>query len=673
MLEVSPVSEQQSAFGNRYIVDVSKPLPEFDTVGGKAYAVTDSDNPSLPLYAFVQMPIVPVRYKEMQELKANKVQGMICPHDFGVMMLDFMTRVERFVIIFERPLGEALFIGKRVNKRLTVAILRGAVPLSFVRALAVLHKRSIKHRQIRPDKLFFSADSGTDIVIGECITVPPGYGMPIDLEPIEVMFADEPSRGEATEAADMYQMGATLLSYFKNRPIWEGRSREASCKLRTQQGSYVALAQGEGIAGSLVNLIKGLMHDELENRFDITDVLNWFEGGKKRKMPTNKNWALNRPVNFNGETFADRRMLADAFSRDPKEAIRFLKNIDFSAWIASTIRSEVMEERVEVLLGVNAEEGAMVTSLGKHDYALLARVCIYLHPGGPIRYRGLSMQIDSLAATLPIVLTSGSKEIQAAMKELLNDKFLTILAEITGEKDMDFFNNVGTVKKSTGTAQSTALGRGLERVLYNLNKDLPCLSQRFQNSWIDNAGKFALALNSSKTRDFIKSALFDRHIAAYLASRNEAYARVINSFSSTEKDPSRFAILALEFFGSIQKEHNLPQMTHLTGLLIEGLRATIQDLKNKKRRDRVKVALDKMKQGGDITKLLGQLDIGKIQALDKQGFVRARAAVFGLERQKKHYSHKYSAKDYHCKLTGYKWVRAVSFLAFIGSVIMTVR
>ena len=601
--EISSEPTHITAFSDRYKVDLNKPLPEFDTVGGKAYMVVDSEHASLPLYAFVQNKEVPVRFEVMKDLKESNVPGMICPQDYGVMMLDLGTKTERFVIIFDRPLGGSLFSRERVNKRLTVAILREAVTLAFVSTLAILHNRKIVHRQIRPEKVFFVNEVGdTGVVLGECVTVPPGYDMPIDMEPMEVMFADQASRGEATAAADMYQMGVSLLTYFKNRPVWKDRTRAVSLKTRTQHSSYLALALGEGIAGSLVTLIKGLMDDDIENRWDIPDVLSWFEGGKKKKLPEGRNWTLNRPVLFNGQMYSDRRVLADAFANFPKDAVLFLQSLDFANWASEVIRTEVLEERIETLLGVGAS-GEAGANLTKNEYALLARVCMHLHPGGPIRFMGLAIQINSLPSTVAAILKSGSKESLLALKEILNDKFLSILAEIVGERSEGFLDHVANVQKITGTAQSASLGRGLERVLYILNRDMPCQSTKFETLWIDNAGKFALALNSSVSRDFIKAAIFDRHVAAYLASRNQTYARAINSFSATEKDPSKFAIVALEFFGALQHEFKLPIMSHLTDLLIGSLHATVHELKNKKRKAKIIAMLEKMKQGGDIYKL----------------------------------------------------------------------
>ncbi len=668
MLDESPAPDHQFTFSERYIVDVSNPLPEFNTAGGKAFMVTDRENTSLALYAFVQTKTIPARFDLLIDLMKNKIPGLVCPYDYGLMKLDLEGGIERLVIIFDRPLGGCLFINEQVNKRLTVAILRETVPLAFARTLAVLHSRKIIHRQIRPETLFFESESGNaEIIIGECITVPPGYGMYLDLEPIEVMFADPASRGLATQAADMYQMGVCILTYFKNRPVWKDRTRDISIKTRTQHSSYLALALGEGIAGSLVNLIKGLMNDEIENRWDINDVINWFEGNKKRDVPTKKVWGLNRPVQFNGQSYLDRRILADAFAKFPKEALKFIYNLDFTSWIVEVIRSEVLEERVEILLGIHSLED-IGTILTKNDHILLARVCMHLHPGGPIRYKGLSIQIDSMPTTFAAIMASGSLDQEAAIIDILNDKFLLALAEIVGQRDMEFSNHVVSVKKITGTANSDSLGRGLERVLYNLNPDMPCLSAKFENVWIDDVGKFALALNSSANRDFIKSVIFDRHVAAYIASRNDVYARVINSFAVTEKDPSRFAIVALDFFAAVQIEYGLPTMNHLTNLLIESLQVTVNDLKNKKRREKVKAMLEKMKRSGDITKLTSQLDFGKIQALDKQEFLQARAIVYGIERQKKQLSHKFSARDFQSKLVGYKWIRAISFIIFLTSI-----
>lgn len=672
MTEASLVSEKQAAFGKRYGVDITKPLTEFNTVGGVAYAVIDKEDSSVPLYAFVQKPEVPVRYNVLDDLKGNKIKGLVCPLDYGVMALELDVKCDRFVIIFERPMGGSLFIGKRVNKRVNIALLRSALPLAFASTLVALHNEGITHRHIRPANIFFmNENSDEDIVLGECVTSPPGFGAPVDLEPMELMFADGASRGYGTVAADMYQMGVSLLTLYKNRPIWEKRARETALKTRVSQGSFQALVAGEDLSGSIVNLIKGLMDDDITNRWSISDVLNWFEGNNKRRVHSKESWILNRAIVFNEETYTDKRMLADAFSRAPKKAIKFLEGLDFSTWLAETIRSEVLEERVELLLAVKKKERT-VADLSKHDYALLSRVCVHLHPGGPIRYKGLSLMADSLSSTVSGVLSSDSKETYNALKELLDDRYLSILAEIVGERDMNFFNQIGALKKATGTAQSLTLGRGLERVLYNTNKLLPCQSKRFANFFIDDAGKFASALNKSDRKDAIKSAIFDRHVAAFLASRSAAHATIINNFAITERDPSRFSVIALDFFGRIQNEFELPAMTHLTSMLIEGLRASISGLKNKKRKEKVKQLLDNMKKGGDVTKLITKVDLGKILAIDKRDFSRARATYFGLERQKKIFSHKYSAKDFKSKLTGYKVVRNLGFLIFVGTVVLNV-
>lgn len=661
-----------SELASRYIVDTTKRLAEFDTVGGQAFMVTDKENPSLPLYAFVQNPKIPVRYEVMEALQKKKISGLVCPVDYGVMALKLASLSERFVIIFERPQGQSLFIRMRVNKRLNISHLRSTLPLAFASTLAALHKENIIHRHIRPSNLFFvSADRSDDIMIGECVTAPPGYGTPLDLEPMELMFADPHSRGDGSELADMYQMGATLLTYYKNRPIWENRVRDQILTSRTQIGSFQSLVVGSEQSGSIATLVKGLMDDDKINRWDIKDVLNWFEGSAKKRQHSKVIWNLNKSTLFNGHSYSDRRTLADAFANEPKKAIQFVENLDFAAWIAEAIRSEVMEERVEQLLSVQTSE-RVISSLTKKDYQIVSRVCAHLHPGGPIRYKDISFMSDAVPSTISAFFNAGADEQIIALKEILNDRSLSTLAEIVGERDMVFFNNLGSLKRVTGTVHSVALGRGLERILYNSYRELPCQSIKLMGKYVDDAGKLASALNSSSFQNTIRAVIFDRHIAAYLASRNEQYATIINNISITERDPSRFAVLALDFFSRIQNDHGLDNMTHLLSMLIEGLRPSVSQLKNKKRKEKVKAHLEKMKQDGDIMKLVSSIDLAKIMTIDKRDFARARATFFRLDRHRNQYSHKYTAKDFQSKVTGYKFIRILAFLVFIIFSVITV-
>jgi hypothetical protein len=662
--DTAPIPGGQSAFGDRYEVLIASPLPEFSTRGGEAFKAKDKKNAKADLYAIVHYPTVPIRNDLYKSLTSRPVINMVNPVDRGLMNVSIGSGKQRLVTIFTRPTGGALMNEDgTLHPRMNANRLRQNVVLSSLKAFAAIHKRGATHRMISPTRMYFAAEDSDDVVIGECYSAPAGYLNPFALEPLELAFADDVARGEGEVNCDYYQLGAALQALYFGEKLWEGRDIDSLSMARVNQGSFWALAGGREIPGAIGTLIRGLMADELDERWGAEEVLDWFEGVGKNKRTSMQSWTMSRPTNFKGVAFVDRRLLANAFGKDPKEAAQFLKSMDFPSWIQQSFRDEIFSEKLEFALDVRPAEG--YGGPRADDYKMVARVCMFLYPTGPVFYKGFAFYPSGIPAWFADCFARDDRETMTTVLEAFDNKFMSALVDIAGERNPKLQPVMAALTKPLEHGPSNQLGRGLERTLYELNPILPCVSTRFSNIWIGSLIQLMRALDRLSATGGGKNILLDRHVAAYCATHGSDMERDFNNLAAAQSNPPKFAALTAEFFGTLQKRLKLEPLKHLSEKLVDGLAPAVKGLKNKKRREQVQGALDKLKKGGDISKLSTDVNMSKVQALDAREFSQASNLVSKLEREKSKLTKKILPTDIEPRRKGYGGARIVSFAMFV--------
>lgn len=663
--ENAPVPESQSAFGDRYEVIMASPLPEFSTYGGDAFAVKDRDKSGNDCYALVHHPAVPVRNEVYKTLQSKPVPNLVCPLERGLMNLVVDgRRLQRLVTILGRPTGGPLMgPDGKLNPRVNANRLRQNVALSILKAITALHKRGFIHRSIMPTNIYFSTPSSDDVVLGECYSVPPGYMQPFGMETLDLALADATGRGAGDVDSDYYQMGATLQALYFGEMVWGGRDRDSMLMARINQGSFWALGGGREIPGALGSLIRGLTADEPEERWGAEDVLDWFEGVGKPKRTTMRAWSMSRPTTFKGVAVVDRRLLANAFSRDPAEAASFLKSVDFPSWVQMSFREDVLSERLESLLNVKPDSG--FGGMRADDYKMVARVCMFLHPTGPLHYKGKSLFLDGIPSMVAEAFSRDDRETLSAIVDMLDGKFLQTITDICEIQGVKFGKQASELRRIMAHASSKQLGKGMERVLYELNPILPCVSLRFSNVWIGSIIQMMRALERIAANSNARNILLDRHLAAFCATHGVDLEREFNNLAAAQHNPAKFNSLSLNFFGLLQERCKMETLPHLTSKLVDGLAPAVKGLKNKKRREAVQAALDKSKKGGDIGKLCTEVNMIKVQAEDAREFAQARTLVSRLERERKKLTKKVLPNDPDAIAAGLKGVRIVALVGLV--------
>lgn len=663
--ENAPVPDSQSAFGDRYEVVTTSPLPEFSTRGGDAFAVKDREKSGGDCYGLVHHPSIPVRNEVYKTLHSKPIANLISPIERGLMNLTINGRkVQRLVTIFGRPTGGALMgLDGKLNPRVNANRLRQNVALSILKAITALHKRGFTHRSIMPTNVYFSTPNSDDVVLGECYSMPPGYMQPFAMESLDMALADGTARGVGDVESDYYQMGATMQALYFGEQLWRGRDRDSMLMARVNQSSFWSLSGGREIPGALGGLIRGLTADEVEERWGAEEVLDWFEGVGKPKRTTMRAWSMNRPTNFKGVAVVDRRLLANAFARDPAEAASFLKSIDFPSWVQMSFRDEILTDRLESLLNVKPDSG--FGGMRADDYKMVTRVCMFLHPTGPIHFKGHSFFLAGIPSLIAEAFSRDDRETLSAVVDLLDAKFLQSISEICEILGVKLGTQLNELRRIMPFAASKQLGKGMERVLYEMNPILPCVSQRFGNVWIGSIIQLMRALERIAANSNARNILLDRHLAAFCATHGSDLEREFNNLAAAQHNPAKFNSLSMNFFGLLQQRCKMEALPNLTSKLVDGLAPAVKGLKNKKRREQVQAALEKSKKGGDISRLSTEVNMIKVQAEDAREFAQAQTMINRLERERKKLLKKVLPNDPEARRAGLKGSRIVALIGFL--------
>lgn len=282
---------------NRYLIHPSMALPDLNSPSAMAYSAEDRREPGRQLFALICKPGLPVRTRLMTELKTQTVNGMVPMSDFGPV---FWGPIEQtsIAIVFERPLG-GRFLDKFGDNppRVNEYELGKLVIAPIAQAIQELAQFDFAHRAIRLDNLFFMDKEQRELVVGECLTSPPGYDQPCIYEPLDRAYAMPSGRGAGFSYDDMYALGIlSLFALLGHNPVAK-LNEDDMLSAKAEFGTYQCMCANERIPMSLIELLRGLLSDEDYERWNMDALDNWLNGQKKspiqRRNPPKPKTSLN--------------------------------------------------------------------------------------------------------------------------------------------------------------------------------------------------------------------------------------------------------------------------------------------------------------------------------------------------------------------------------------------
>ena len=618
-------SAPPARLGERFEIYPDRPLAELRSPSGPAYAAVDRERSAVGLFAVVYDPDLPPRHEALTALHGMRGEGLLVPQHWGV--VDWAPAGRRcFAVFFDRPAGGAVAASpsQEIAPLSEDDIRRNLLPPLLV-SLREIFAAGLTHRAIRPSNLFYRDATRKALLLGDCVSAPPGALQPIACETIESGMAMPAGRGNGTPADDLYSLGATLLFLILGRNPVAAMPGEELLAAKMARGSYFALLGGERLNGGMIELLRGLLTDDAHERWSLQDIEMWLEGRRAPPKQPSVVRRAGRPFEFAGGEYYTARTLAHAFAGDPAAAARALKEADFAVWMQ---RSLADEERSKMLAAAFAEgrDGAAASQ----DERLVARVAIALDPLAPIRYRGFAADIDGFGTAL-VAPFRGRGTIQPAA-EMLSGRLPQFWFSAQPEFKPEHVPVLKNFERQRVHLEDRRPGFGIERVLYDFNPRLHCFSPALEAQFVTEASGVLPVLERISDARPKEDFAIDRHLAAFLAARfpdgGHDWFEPLGS-----ADPAQRILGTLYLLARLQAKYGPPSVPALAQRIARQFPASIDRYRNRTRRSQLKAELPKLVARGNLVEILSFLDNAAERQRDSAGFQAALREHAMIEHQ----------------------------------------
>lgn len=529
---------------DRFLVDPGNHLPEFDSPSARAFAVQDRRDATRQLFALVCTPGLPARVRVMAQLKGAAIRGLLPLVEWGAAFWP-PSGQHCMVAIFEKPKGGRVVpLDSNKIARINEYDLPRRVIEPVMVALQDLASRQVAHRAIRPTNLFYLDETRQEIVLGECVTTPPGFDQPVMCEPIERGMAGPAGRGDGNMSDDLYALGVTLVFLLLGYSPMANMTEEEILASKVEQGSYASICGNARVPMSMLEPLRGMLTDDPKERWGLAALDLWINGRQMTPIQKRAAQKADAPFAFSGHNHVTTRTLARSFSRNVREAAKTIRTEHFENWIRRNMQMPTLGDMISALL---KEAELQKAFPGGQDEVVVAKICIMLDPTGPIRYKTLSFLPDGFGATLAVeLLRQGNNQMSAEV--LARDLPGYWLAQ-----QPTYFPEFSLWERNfqqlKGFLKINDLGYGVERCLYELNQEMPCQSALLVKQYVAGIRELLPALDeAAKTAD-LKNPPMDRHIAAFVAARfNENIDPHLRALADEKEETFLIGMLSLLAF-----------------------------------------------------------------------------------------------------------------------------
>ncbi|HEV2676644.1 MAG TPA: serine/threonine-protein kinase [Aliidongia sp.] len=594
------------------------PLNDLRSGGTGAFAVEDLRSAGASFFALIADPALPPRAQALTALRIMKHPAVLTPIDFGP--VDWAPADRRcLALICERPAG-----GRLVSSNDQVItpwsdddVLHRLIQPLFP-GLKALATENIAHRAIRPTNILFRDPARRQAILGECFTAPTGFDQPLAYETIENAMTMPGGRGVGTAADDLYSLGVTILYLMLGRTPGGPLTDEQLIDEKIRRGSYAALSGELRLSGSLLELLRGLLVDDPSDRWTVREMDMWLQGRRMSpKSPAGSPRAV-RPLELGKEQIFTARGAGRMLVRQGDQAVHLIRGHHLEVWLQRTLAYKPTTDAFALAM---ADADDTAGTAGVHDARLIARVVMALDPSGPIRYRDVAVTPEGLGCVLALTLT--------------RQKDVRPLIEIVMGRLPQFWIRCQPIPKSDHPVMSIEFDRmrrmlddhrpglGLERLVYDANPMLHCLSPLIERDYVDQASDLLPALEQAVLDGKIESLAVDRHIAAFVANRSKNLDdQVLTALG--QPDAATRLLGQIYLLAFLQAQSGPPSVPALTQLLGRQATPVIERYRSRPTRDRLDSHLAAVLAEGSLVKLVHFLDSLEERQHDAQRFTLAR-------------------------------------------------
>ncbi len=622
-------SGEKITVNNRFDIDPSRPLSDFEHEMAEAYECTAFESGAADHIAFVMKGRAPVRLDVVSSMVNTEIGGLMTLRTATV--IDWpQSESQRYALIYRRPGGNAI-LPRHLQRREPISedVMRNGIIRPLFYALRDFADRGLFHGNIRPDNVFMTAHDNAEAMLGECASSIPGLIQPAVYETIERGMANKQGKGIGTVLDDIYSFGATIAVLARGNNPLEGRDSDSIIEEKIQRSSFAVLTDGLRLSPGLAEFLRATLNDDPRQRWTLEQVESWVDGTRTTSKPTSVTPKAQRAIDFNNKKYMRMRTLAKDLIHNIPEAVTLIESGHVGKWVE---RALMDQETADLVNAAISRAGVGGRTQG-YEERLICFVSMALDPTAPIRYKDLRIFPSGIGYGMAYALNNGSP-IQS-YAEIIRDRF--------GWVWMSYKENSTTDPRHDGQQRLDQASKmivrrgidyGVERVLYELCPHVPCMSDMLVNRYTINCGFLLRGLDAVAAQHRSNRPI-DRHIAAFIATRdnrdNTGFLSLLESGDNIRK-----SLALITLYQGIQKRYDCPKLISLCEWLSKDAETVAHRFRNQNLKQEIIRQIPKEVKTGSLSRLMALIDNPLQVRKDEYDFVQAGKTYVALNYEKEH-------------------------------------
>lgn len=613
--DATPSANGSFLLKERFEIRFDHPLPELDSNGAKAYEVKDNINPQRSLFALICGSETSPRLSYLPYMKSIDAPNILKLVEYGIVTAE--TGNETIALVYNKPTGARADIFDENTEKMTPDTFK-SLALSLLSACDVLKTFGLTHRAIRLNNIFYKDPSHKELVLGDCLAAFPSMYQPLAYETIENMLCQPQSRGNGVFENDLYAVGVALLGLVLNRDITSELSTGEQIRQKLKNSSFTFLSGNEKIHNQITIVLRSLLDDNPEDRCDYTRLFNYYDGKTTAFSSTDSYDRSTRALTVNGEKCYTRKSAALTMLANPDFGIEVIQSGKLLEWIKNGLENEKLYAKIEKQ--ITAEKENPDKSL------LLARICIFLDCSLPLKSGDSYMFPGGLAKT--IFYNKKNNIPLTALQTLIATDIIKLWYQ--EQPSLRAPTNAGEFKLYISRND---YGYGFDRIMYDFDEDLPCISPLVGKTFVNNLSRLLKALDNFKG-DY-NTLPFDKNIIAYLRCKmGKKIDGILIDINANQDTLKLGAVIRL--YASIQSKNGPAQLINLTQWLVNMSKPLIQSYHNIKYQKYLEQELLQISKNGKIIEIVDILENDEARNRDRTDFSEAlKSANFLLTEKAK--------------------------------------
>lgn len=606
----------QISLSGQYVVSPDEPFAALSQPIAPAFRTVDRRFPAESMAAIVCSGEVLPRVEAMSVLRGIAKPGLVPLIAFGP--IDWPGGRQRLAAVYSAPLGGRFALTAPLAP---YQIIDGLLKPATI-ALKEIHSRSVTHRGIRPDNLFLRAPGSSVLALGPSLAAPPGYAQPDIYEPLDTAPADPAGRGPGTSKHDMFALGMTALALLLGRQPGSEFDGDTLMIRRYERGSLSAVVDQRMLPRELIDALHGLTVDDERERWTVDDLHKWLSGGRPDVPRIYEERLALAPYTVGGRPVRTARALAYMLGRNWVEGARHLRNDDLRHWLRDYAPERTAAAMLEQAIGDRSPEATAEEA----DALLVSGAVAALDPEGPIRLRGIAVDPYGLGSFLFSALDHPERRAIASslLRHNLPQRILDRRPErrLTGRRATRQAINFERLRR---WMQSDQPWEGLERCLYDLNLNLPCLSPMTGGRWVASVSELVAALDDAALKGTVSEPSIDSHVAAFIGARFDATGDALLTLMKPKDADDDATLGAIRMFAELQQSFGGPPLRGLARWCGTLALRVADGIHHRPSRQALRDAIERAVPTGSIATILKLVDMPSLKPRDDQGFTWARS------------------------------------------------